>query len=103
MTDLLKEKLEQLQKKCDGVSKEILDAERMLRAAPLLQTAEYGNIKWDAERKRIIFTAEDRPLIECKMQQKLDGHYYLACLIEKVLIEANERFEKKDQIQTNGN
>lgn len=84
----LNERIQKLRARADAVSGDVRKAEAMLREIPLSKTCEYGSIKWDAEKKRIMMG--EKPLIEQKLEARIDGHWFLECLINRVIFEAED-------------
>lgn len=90
-----KDRRDRIMARADQASNEIREAEKLLQEIPLTKDTVFGSIKWDSANKRIIMNG--RPLIENKLEARLDGHYYLSCLVNRVILDVEDSFNRADQ------
>lgn len=93
----LNDRIEALKKRCDSASEDIRQAEATLRELPDSKLTECGTIKWCPLKRRILLG--DKPLIETKVKERLDGHFYISVLVDRVILNAEELFDELQHVK----
>ena len=93
----LNDRIENLKNRADCASQDIREAESALKELPDSKYTEFGTIKWDPLKRRIMMG--EKPLIEVKLKERLDGHYYLSCLVDRVIMNTEELFDNLQRVE----